>query len=160
MIEPIPHLYTKCKKLRKRSIVYNYALVENASKALTIQIHDAGLMSIVDDEKNPKLTEKHLNDAIAVQRLDGIETISVPARTLESILDECHVPKIDFFSLDVEGYELNVLKGMNIDKYRPRFILVEMNEFDPINRFLEDNKYTIENKLSPKDYLYIDNHSK
>ena len=33
--------------------------------------------------------------------------------------------KIDFLSIDVEGNELNVLKGLNFKKYRPKIISIE-----------------------------------
>ncbi|MBI4245098.1 MAG: FkbM family methyltransferase, partial [Planctomycetes bacterium] len=33
--------------------------------------------------------------------------------------------KIDFLSIDVEGTELDVLRGLNLGKYRPRLILLE-----------------------------------
>ena len=36
--------------------------------------------------------------------------------------------KIDFFSLDVEGYEMEVLKGIDFTKHTPTFILIEIYE--------------------------------
>ena len=33
--------------------------------------------------------------------------------------------RIDFLSIDVEGNELNVLKGFNLKKYKPTIILLE-----------------------------------
>ena len=72
------------------------------------------------------------------------------ARTLTSILDECKVDRIDFFSLDVEGYELNVLKGLDMKKYRPFFILIEIYEKDKeeIMNYMTDNEYDLICNLS------------
>ena len=48
--------------------------------------------------------------------------------TLENLLDE-HLPTgqvIDFLSIDVEGLDFDVLKSINLKKYRPRVVLVEI----------------------------------
>ncbi|MGH8662605.1 MAG: FkbM family methyltransferase [Burkholderiales bacterium] len=45
--------------------------------------------------------------------------------TLDSVLEENGVEKIDFLSIDVEGTELDVLKGCSLERYRPRLILLE-----------------------------------
>lgn len=51
--------------------------------------------------------------------------ISVPLRTLDSILTQEAVTHIDFLSIDVEGYEINVLGGFDIRRYRPTLVLLE-----------------------------------
>ena len=51
--------------------------------------------------------------------------IDVPIRTLDSILEEAGSPtKFDFLSIDVEGHEIEVLRGL-ISLWRPRLILLE-----------------------------------
>ena len=40
-----------------------------------------------------------------------------------SVLDEVKPKEINFMSLDVEGYELNVLKGLDFEKYSPEIIV-------------------------------------
>ena len=45
--------------------------------------------------------------------------------TLDEILDRSGLPAIDFLSIDVEGAELDVLKGFPIEKYNPKLVLVE-----------------------------------
>lgn len=61
-----------------------------------------------------------------------IDEISVPVRSLESILDE-YLPQethIDFLSVDVEGLDLEVLKSNNWDKYRPKVVVIECWDSD------------------------------
>ena len=55
-----------------------------------------------------------------------------PAQTTLSRDSRCTArgTPVDFFSLDVEGYEIPVLQGMNPDRHRPRFILVETKDLD------------------------------
>jgi FkbM family methyltransferase len=65
-----------------------------------------------------------LNTSIA-EDVRPSEIRRVPVRTLDSILAETGVDRVDFLSVDVEGAELAVLRGFSIARYRPRLILVE-----------------------------------
>ena len=78
-----------------------------------------------------------------------------PARTLTSILDEVQPPQIDFFSLDVEGNELSVLKGLDWKKYSPAVILVEANKPAELENLLCPKGYKVIRDFSPNDLLCI-----
>lgn len=156
LIEGIPELYEKCKKLRTHATVYHCALVSSDYPQSTVRMHYAHLMSVVDGAfKTAEEQQQHINVGLEVQNLAGSYTVDVPARTLESILDETpKLPKIDFFSLDVEGCELDVLKGLNLKKYRPTYILVEARYFDEVNSLLTAEGYEQIAQLSHHDFLY------
>jgi FkbM family methyltransferase len=49
-----------------------------------------------------------------------VREIRVPKRTLDDILAEAGVETPDFVSIDVEGHELEVLKGFFARPFRPR----------------------------------------
>ena len=52
--------------------------------------------------------------------------ITVPIRTLDSILAEAGTPtNFDFLSIDVEGHEIEVLLGFDIARWRPQLVLLE-----------------------------------
>ena len=156
LIEGIPALYEECRRRRPRSTCYNCALVDNEFTSRTVTMHYAGLMSVVDGALKTKEEQaRHLRAGIDVQNLKSSHAVDVPARTLESILDETQdLSSIDFFSLDVEGYELNVLKGLNLAKYRPQYILAEARFFEEVDTFLQEHCYQLIEKLSIHDYLY------
>ncbi len=48
--------------------------------------------------------------------------------TLDNVLknSKFKVKEIDFLTIDVEGNELNVLKGLNFKKYKPKVVVVEL----------------------------------
>ena len=74
---------------------------------------------------------------------------------LNDLLSKNNTPKIiDFFSLDVEGVELEVLQGVNHKEYRFKYLLIEVRNFDRINSFLIKKNYILLNKFTKKDYLY------
>jgi len=55
----------------------------------------------------------------------NIENITVNTRKLDTILEESNVSKVDYVIVDVEGWELNVMKGFTTSKYQPRVIVLE-----------------------------------
>lgn len=52
----------------------------------------------------------------------------VVVRSLNSICIEHNPPTIDFLKIDVEGAELEVLKGIDLERFRPRVLIVEATE--------------------------------
>jgi len=61
---------------------------------------------------------------------------------------------IDFLSLDVEGVELEILKGVNHSKFRFRYICVESRQFDELQEYLLSQEYDFVDSLSNHDYLF------
>ncbi len=59
--------------------------------------------------------------------------IKVQVRTLDSILAERGNPSIDILTLDVEGWELEVLAGFDLLRHRPKVIVLE--------NFLDSDEY-------------------
>jgi hypothetical protein len=51
--------------------------------------------------------------------------VRVPVRTLDAIFDEAGIKQIDFISIDVEGMELDVLRGLSSERFQPKLILLE-----------------------------------
>lgn len=62
------------------------------------------------------------------------DQITVVTQTLNAILEKNLSPErpIDLLTIDVEGHDLQVLKGLNFNKYRPKIIVIEMHEFHDI----------------------------
>ena len=82
----------------------------------------------------------------------------VKIRTLNSILIESSAPKlIDFLSLDVEGMEIDVLKGVDFNCFNFKYLLIECSnhqKFKETNRFLIKRDYIHIDNLTDWDYLY------
>ena len=75
------------------------------------------------------------------------------ARTLTSVLTQHGVECIDLLSLDVEGFEADVLRGLDFGRYAPRHILVEVNDLARVEEALGD-RYEFVIQLSYHDRLY------
>ncbi|HVM49674.1 MAG TPA: FkbM family methyltransferase [Candidatus Acidoferrum sp.] len=67
--------------------------------------------------------------ALATQRLDAdvtvTERIEVEVVTLDELLAQAGNRKPDFVSIDVEGTELDVLRGFSLSRHRPDLLIVE-----------------------------------
>lgn len=62
----------------------------------------------------------------------------MPTHTLTQVLDAINAPlDIDFFSLDVEGHELNVLQGLDTTKYTINTLCIEYHRVHQHNPALE-----------------------
>lgn len=67
------------------------------------------------------------NETIREHEKNGQEGwfVSVPMRTLSEICEEFVKGEIHFLKIDVEGFEKNVIKGMDFKKFRPWIIVIE-----------------------------------
>ncbi len=55
-------------------------------------------------------------------------TQKIKKTTLNEVLNNNNVKKnFDFLNIDVEGHEVDVLKGINFKKYRPKLIAIEIH---------------------------------
>jgi FkbM family methyltransferase len=135
-----------------RENVYNYAIAECDKDSVTFNVvisggWAAGFSAINID---PRYIEKW-GDGISSQ-----STITVPQKSLNSLLLEeiKDVEHIDILSIDVEGGELNVLKGLDIEKYKPTIILVE-DVFDDreLIDYILDHGYILDKSISYNKYF-------
>jgi FkbM family methyltransferase len=84
------------------------------------------------------------DDEQARQRISAFgfaaRPVQVTKRRLDAMLEEAGITRSpDFITIDVEGHELEVLKGLSIDKWKPHIILTEDNsqfEDDSVLRYL------------------------
>jgi FkbM family methyltransferase len=70
----------------------------------------------------------HSRRAALGEAEEPANVVKVPAYTLSSILEE-HLPprtQIDFMSIDVEGLDIKVLQSNDWEKFRPKYLLVEV----------------------------------
>lgn len=153
LVEPMQELFELCAVERPQSSVRRAALVPFDYPDETITMRFGDLMSsVTGDQMDAERTA-----AGVVQGWRDAYEADVPARTLTSLLDEVGAPEVDLLSLDVEGFEPQVLAGLDLDKYAPRWILVEVHELpagrEPIEAILGD-RYVLHEQVSPIDLLY------
>lgn len=81
--------------------------------------------------------------------------ITVPLLTLNYALNLHEFPHdFELLVIDVEGAELNVLKGLNLNKWHPRMLIIEAHEDYPDEKLNWKAKF-IEQVLCPHGYTKI-----
>ena len=81
--------------------------------------------------------------------------VEVPAYTITQLLSYFEIEKVDFFSLDTEGYELEILHGLDFETWSPKWFLIEWDAGeDEIFPFMESKGYECIGNIS--DFNLID----
>lgn len=84
-------------------------------------------------------------------------TIKVKLRRLDTILAE-HAPgaqTIDILTIDVEGWELSVMAGFSLRRYRPRVVIMENLLNDRKYRaYMRERGYRLHREMNPND-IYV-----
>lgn len=144
-VEPHPDYFALCKENRPSSICVNMACVGDEKDQVMLKVDPAGLYSgLADDPDRKEYVEKIFenNDL----QFGAFQDVPVKAATLNSLM-EAHFSErqsIDFLSIDVEGTEIDVLKGFDLDRFAPEVIVVEANsseEQSNVKQYLGDKGY-------------------
>lgn len=157
LIEPSPNKFLECIKNRSEKNHYACAAcVDFEYSSRYVDMTYANLMTISSNVTGDiEDVEGHVNKG--KQFLRGHEVVfqyGALARTLNSILKEASAPAvIDLLSLDVEGVELNVLRGVDFNEFNFKNIVVETREIDRLMDALSPLNYQLTEKLTHHDYL-------
>lgn len=145
-------------KNREGSHIVHCAIGEENKDHVTFYANKVGSLSTLDKNEEERWRKSYSNDFY------GFEEQKVPMKTLTTVFDELAVPSIDFISLDIEGYEVHALKGLDFNKYRPEVFIIEYkdeNHKEQINLILLPNGYNYLGKIGCNMYYSLDsNHKK
>ena len=61
----------------------------------------------------------------SLPHMGSAEKIPVKLIKLDTLLEDLKIEKIDYLSIDVEGWEIDVMKGFSPEKYSPKIIVLE-----------------------------------
>ena len=152
LVEPMSELAAEARRNRPGARVVQCALVAPERAGEVIEMEFAELMSAVRGTQS--------EDWIRFGNLLGwrdAHVERVPARTLSELLDDAGVAEVTLLSLDIEGYELEALQGLDLTRHRPRWIVVEMHDLERGRREIGGllaGHYEEHSLVSPLDVLY------
>jgi FkbM family methyltransferase len=153
LVEPMPEMAEQARRNRPGSRLFQCALVGAADDGGRVEMEFGDLFTKVHAGNGDEGWVR--NGLVLGWRDHRVE--SVPARSLASVLDEAGVGSVDLLSLDVEGYEAQVLGGLDLARYAPAWILVEMHDLDAGRREIGGvlgERYVEHEQISPVDVLY------
>ncbi len=153
LIEPVSALAWWCRLFRPGSLTVNAALGPFDRSGTRIEMTYCNLMSTVDGAmSSAEEQEAHIRTGAVIQNLQPYR-LTVPCFALSDLLARYEIGRIDLFSLDVEGYEENVLQGLDFDRFRPRYMLIEARYRDKIENVIGPFYEAVE-ELTERDVLY------
>jgi putative methyltransferase (TIGR04325 family) len=158
LVEPAHNRYLECRKNRgDRNHVVCAACVSSGYQPELVNLLYCDLMTVPLGLESDIISPA-AHAEIGRQFLQGDDRVfefAAVARTLSSILTEAKAPKlIDFMSLDVEGAEIEVLKGIDYEQFKFRYLLVETRQLRKLERFLASVGYRLVEKFDEHDYLF------
>ena len=129
----------------------------NVNEAISDKIEELYLFFY--HQKSPINT---LDEKISSKQRSKIEKkFKIKTNTLSNVLNKFTIDKVDILSIDVEGFELKVLKGLDFNKYTPSVIVVEYLDLKapkweiPYNRIDNVLESEIYNFLISKNYNLV-----
>jgi FkbM family methyltransferase len=129
LIEPLP-IQAALLRSQRTAQVFEFACSSPDVAGRAVPFFVAGIYSSLKAE-------------LPTVGIQSTETISVETRELDQILIEAKAPvPIDFLSIDVEGAEIDVLKGFSFEKWKPRLLVVEDRAIDfALHRYIQKKGY-------------------
>ena len=131
LVEANPELAEKAKANR-RARVFSCAAGRTSGMTEFVIAKGAEYLSTM----NP--THQHISRILN----DGgsIEKVQVPVMRVDDILEMAQVSRLDFATIDVEGAELGVLQGFDLQRWQPKVLVVEENDCE-VRRYLRIKGY-------------------
>ncbi len=142
-IEPTPNAIKAFNIFRRRDINLNIGVSSKQDKLIFYCFNEPALNGF------SKELSQERNDTSAKYKI--IKETEIDTLPLADVLDK-YLPegqKIDFLTIDVEGFDLQVLQSNNWKKYKPSFILVEDRidftnlQNSEVYKYLEEQGYQL-----------------
>jgi len=154
LVEPMPELAAEARRNRPRARLHECALVPLDHDRTEIEMEFGDLFSTV---RGLCPNDREWVQGGLVLGWRDQRRVRVRACSLSDLLEEVGAARVDLLSLDVEGFEEQVLRGLDLSRHAPAWILIEMHDLQEgrkqIGDLLED-RYVEHALLSPLDVLY------
>lgn len=143
---------------QQRKNVFNYAIYNENKDNVEFNVVVAGYGggSGMAGISSIELSEHYMS---RFYHNEEIIKINVQQKTLNYLLEnviKLDTNYIDIISLDVEGGELKVLQGLDLDKYKVKVFVIE-NVFNDINlyNYMINNGYILDKKIDYNEYYIL-----
>jgi FkbM family methyltransferase len=139
-VEPVWAHFDKLCHERPRDLTLQVAIGDRVGWSTLYEFPNTGLSTLVQE-----VAARHQSEETRyVER-------RVPMVTLTSLWENFVEGEVHFLKIDVEGYEPQVLGGMDLARYRPWIILIEATE----PRSSEEAWYEWEDKILESQYEFV-----
>lgn len=132
-VEPNPDFRPSLKKHRAMNEFCAVGSVASPSETLKINVENP--------EAYSSLSPSPEADAMNGGKVTW-KTVQVEVKTVDDILERWQFPQLDLLAIDTEGTELDILRGCDLARWRPKVIVTECwDRVGPIDPYLEGFGY-------------------
>ena len=150
--EPQKHIFNELnKKFSKNSkiVLFNYAVDKEVSNK-KLQVNKLSMTSSLA-EFNDKSLYLKIKNFLTFSKTNFVEEHETQTNTIDNIFKEINLKKT-LLKIDVEGFELNVIRGSQMKLKEISFVLIE-NQFG--NHYKNNNFNDIKKLLLEKNFVVV-----
>ncbi|CAA6820133.1 MAG: FkbM family methyltransferase [uncultured Sulfurovum sp.] len=152
VFEPLPYMSELWANHRKAKL-FPFALSDSEGKVT---------FTIVKDSTGWEDMLSFIKETRDVDYDYETEEIEVETKVFKDIVERENIKQIDYLSLDVEGHELNVLKGIDFNKVRINILTIENNPAscyiygdERIREIMFENNFKLWGRTIGLDDIYV-----
>ena len=150
-VEPGAEAFRRIAAARPKDTNLNIAVGPERGKMTFFRVVDDSTLSSLDEASARRMAAQVGSSVVA----DEVEVW--PLRDV--FAQHMGTRRVDFLSVDAEGYDLTVLQSNDWEQYRPTLVLVEINsQFEAIVALLASHNYLLIFN-NPDNGLFIDKHT-
>jgi len=124
-VEPVPDFFIKCKKRHSKNTNVKIINVAVGASEGILPIYIGGPLSTA----HSAMKDNFINLKWAKSNFRGDSVCISTLTTLNILLKQEKMNTgFEVLVIDVEGYELDVLKGFDIDYWRPQMVIIELHD--------------------------------
>ena len=170
--EPSPYNFRVLKKniskyQPNKVEIFNFGLGKKISKKYINQTVESSSSTINKINKDSKYLKRKLKILNIKDKDTFYHKLPIEVSTLDTFIEKKNIQNIDLLKIDTEGYEFNVLKGLQNYSHKIKLIYFEHHyddmiikdyKFGDINKLLKDRGFSMIKKskmLFRKSFEYV-----
>jgi FkbM family methyltransferase len=141
------------KKNRPNSIVCHCAAAEKNENNAVFYANARGSLSTLDNSKEAYFQKEYGS------YFTGFDEQPVNKRRLDTLFQEYKVSDIDILSIDIEGYEVEALQGIDFTIYKPRVLVIESDSPEhehKLDTILLNFEYSKSFRIAKNVFYFVD----
>jgi FkbM family methyltransferase len=143
LIEPLPDQFENVLSKNRNVFAINACI--SGGKPFVAKFKVCHVLSGIADKMSANHQQRVKNEC------KNAKNIFVPCFSLSTILAAINVTKVDYFSLDVEGAEWDIIKDLRFDKIPITALTVEYNGAEDVGTIITNHLLKNSYKLTKKD---------
>ena len=153
-VEPNPIMCEKIRQKRSRDICINAGVAFDEKREADFYVFPEkfnGLNTFSKEEAD--FWEKEGNDEIGRHKVEKV--VKMQLLEINDLMKQYFLPHPNLISIDVEGFDFQIMKGIDFNRFKPEVFCIETLGFVEDNREIKKNDI-IEFFLSKGYFVYAD----